>query len=40
VRKGLIFSEDMELPGDWIRDLSSEGIILNVSKERALSAKR
>lgn len=39
VRKGLIFSEDMEFPGDWIRDLSSEGVILSVSKERALAAK-
>jgi uncharacterized protein YrrD len=39
VRKGLIFSEDMEFSGDKIRDLSSEGIILNVSKERALGSK-
>lgn len=32
VRRGLLFTEDVELPGDWIASLDDERITLNVDK--------
>lgn len=33
VRKGFIFTSEMDLPAEWVRDVTSEGVVLNVSKE-------
>ena len=34
MRKGFIFHNDTEIPADWIKEISDDGILLNVPKSR------
>jgi uncharacterized protein YrrD len=34
VRKGFIFTREMDLPAEWVQNVTSEGVVLSVSKER------
>ena len=37
VRTGHLFKHETELPPDWIRDLSSRGVLLNVETSKAMA---
>jgi uncharacterized protein YrrD len=32
VKRGVLFTEDVELPGDWVASLAADKVVLNVDK--------